>query len=75
MYYIVKTLFLELRIDYYRYYTIHIIIFCDYIYAGLFKMIHSISNYYIFEVYKYIAISDTSTKRKSQVQVFVSHPL
>jgi hypothetical protein len=30
---------------------------------GLFKMIHPISNDYIFEVYKYRVISDTSTKR------------
>jgi hypothetical protein len=31
--------------------------------TGLFKMIHPISNDYIFEVYKYRVISDTSTKR------------
>jgi hypothetical protein len=30
--------------------------------TGLFKMIHPISNDYIFEVYKYRVISDTSTK-------------
>jgi hypothetical protein len=31
--------------------------------TGLFKMIHPVSNDYIFEVYKYRVISDTSTKR------------
>jgi hypothetical protein len=31
-----------------------------YTYTGLFKMIHPISNDYIFEVYKYRVISDTS---------------
>jgi hypothetical protein len=31
--------------------------------TGLLKMIHPISNDYIFEVYKYRVISDTSTKR------------
>jgi hypothetical protein len=36
---------------------------CGMAYTGLFKIIHPISDDYIFEVYKYRVMSDKSTKR------------
>jgi hypothetical protein len=53
--------------------TIHDLLCCDIVkYTGLFKMIHPISNDYIFEVYKYRVFSD-NINQKNYCRSFVPH--